>query len=796
MEPLPKFSGVTHKFKSAEDFAVRHEAATRAEYEADLAEVNSFNAKKLVQKAWVIKQIGLLSFIMRADLQAMGKLMPQPNQPFRLVFDDHQDSDEELDNDSDYGNGVNRGEKGRAVKFSCRMSSEPIELNKQWSSTKEFTLIATNRKLEKFGRVLIPIHRGTSDPFNLKRKNSEAIRVRLMLSASDLTMQTELNALKSIMDGTTSEAGREAFKYLLGFEKPQTFVNLFEKFPQMANRNLVTSPTLREGLRKIFDGLDKDQMEAFHGLRSLPAGICFVPGGPGAGKTRWSLSVATLAQGGVSQVKVLYLVDINSAADNAADRVQAIYDELEMDKVIIRMRSWPCRTRKKKEVDDEAIANRLMELEEGEVLEEGEDVSPPKYLTGSDFTLGFLREYDLMKTESRSAATGLTKAQTLDQRALQLWMDDKGKYGFAKQMKTVFNDNRPLDERQGALDGLRRRLVPLYDDVISEADFIVTTPVAASRHLVGLYNPDLVIFDECAHAHELSTMIALAHFEPEAWFFTGDHRQTEPYVSLRVPHVRQLGISTMERAAVNGAIPHELLINHRARASLECLASELFYGAMMRSEREPESDSALPLSTRHLRAWLQKLINEAPKPQPPATLLGLDVPRLLISDKNKARAEQVGTSFWNSAHHDFIIRQVTHLLSDPSFTQPPVANDLSRLSAKELPGTILIISPYKEAVYRYRIAVNKLPQGRDRVGVNTVDTAQGQEADVVFLDMVKQAPTEHVQNPKRLCVALTRARQAEVILMSAGMMMEMGYLGHLWNRCRDGEDGAAIIVPM
>jgi hypothetical protein len=70
------------------------------------------------------------------------------------------------------------------------------------------------------------------------------------------------------------------------------------------------------------------------------------------------------------------------------------------------------------------------------------------------------------------------------------------------------------------------------------------------------------------------------------------------------------------------------VINHRSRAGLECLASELFYSAAMRSERKDES--ALPLSTRHLRAWLQNLINEAEKPQPPSTLLGLEIPRLLI----------------------------------------------------------------------------------------------------------------------------------------------------------------------
>jgi hypothetical protein len=151
-------------------------------------------------------------------------------------------------------------------------------------------------------------------------------------------------------------------------------------------------------------------------------------------------------------------------------------------------------------------------------------------------------------------------------------MGNKPKYGFAKSLKLVCNDRRPLEDREGAFSHLRRKLIPLYYDVISEADFIVATPVVASKHLAGFYKPDLIIFDECAHAHELSTLIALAHFEPKAWFFTGDHRQNEPYVNTtrfaqeNKPHLRrirlgvrtQLRISTMERAAVNGAIPHQL----------------------------------------------------------------------------------------------------------------------------------------------------------------------------------------------------------------------------------------------
>lgn len=164
--------------------------------------------------------------------------------------------------------------------------------------------------------------------------------------------------------------------------------------------------------------------------------------------------------------------------------------------------------------------------------------------------------------------------------------------------------------------------------------------------------------------------------------------------------------------------------------------------------------------------------------------------------KLKSGSEQVGTSFWNPAHHNFVIQQVTHLLGDKDFTTPPP--DKGDSTTRALPGSILVLSPYKAAIDRYRAAVNKLflHEARTRVRVLTVDTAQGQEADVVFIDLVKNRATAHVENPKRLCVALTRARQAELIMMPAGMADNKQNLWRIWNRCMGGLDGAAIQIPL
>jgi superfamily I DNA/RNA helicase len=125
-------------------------------------------------------------------------------------------------------------------------------------------------------------------------------------------------------------------------------------------------------------------------------------------------------------------------------------------------------------------------------------------------------------------------------------------------------------------------------------------------------------------------------------------------------------------------------------------------------------------------------------------------------------------------------------------------NDLAFLQAeKNERGTIMILSPYRESIHHYQGAVNKLgTRDRDmrrRVQVRTVDTAQGQEADVVFLDMVRNRATDHTANYKRLCVALTRARQAEVILMTSEMARFLPEkLLTVREKCESGKDGAMV----
>jgi len=292
-----------------------------------------------------------------------------------------------------------------------------------------------------------------------------------------------------------------------------------------------------------------------------------------------------------------------------------------------------------------------------------------------------------------------------------------------------------------------------------------------------MFSPDLVFFDECAHARELSTLIPISYFEPDAWFFVGDWRQMSPYVGSHGLGCAQLHLSLLERVNRKYPLPWQLCTNHRALGDLHKLPSTLFYDSKMIS---PHSDERkFPDSLNHLRDYF--LSFKDAKSQTPKSI----VPRFMIDCG--AVEKRFFRSFWNPYHQTWVMKRVRELLDDPAFTQPNSSE----------PGTILIVSPYGEAFQRYRSAVERIyvPEKRLRVEARTLGTAQGAEADVVFVDMVKQQASEFSNDDKRLCVALTRARQAEVIMMASSMASPPKYeydphnLRAIFSGCRSGQHG-------
>ncbi|KAK2609483.1 hypothetical protein N8I77_002980 [Diaporthe amygdali] len=677
-------------------------------------------------------------------------------------------------------------------------------------------------------------------------------RVAFELRVSTSTRDAELTALHVLNEGRKgienglSQWQIDAYRYFVRFGSPTGYMRLFQRFPHMMDPVLNPEATLPR-LVQLFESLNEQQRQAYINLlEKIPNGICIIHGCPGAGKTHFNLMVAAALQSRDEIVhsgsespspwnnKVLYLLDINRPLNDTANKMARLYDELGLTKrcridgtrtsrVALRMFCWSYEkttaSRNRLQAQREELNHRIAQLRGHEGLPNGDSeeqtggnpVEPTTAFTQSPlsqyrhraevdnserlaihrFAPAFRRaEHNFM---SRVIQPEDHIAPSLDDAAWALYQRCKDtKYAQLRTIRRHINLVRSTDLE----DVENAELETLYQDTLLDADIVFTTPVCAAKFSSAMFSPAVIIFDEAPHARELSTLIALAHFNPAAWIFSGDVRQTKPFVrsfggdTCRNEYVHQLRVSMMERAYYMKPDEPSLNINHRARGDLQRLASSLFYRGKMVPAIDPQRPGAIPPSTAHLR---NNYI------MPMKTGDGKIVSRLLVKLKEPGPVREVDHRSWyHPGHLKWAMELVLKLLKDPGFRQ---TNGVER-------GTILIMSPYKQAFIQYGKAIRELkirnPRFKDRVvEARTVDTAQGHEADVVILDFVRDHPTSHLNNPNRLCVALTRARQAEFILMHKSLVNVLeyrsSYLRDMVTFCKkSGEfiDGPAPLIDV
>jgi len=459
--------------------------------------------------------------------------------------------------------------------------------------------------------------------------------------------------------------------------------------------------------------------------------------------------------------RILFLVDINQTVDDAAARYFSLCKEANLDLRIVRMHGWPREMRESSKIH----CLRPEKQQQGQ-----------KENFGVDFTTRFLTTAGLSRCTKNSQNPDVVP--TLDEASWRY---------FEKNKREAFPGlQRLLDKMDSGVvlstdhwKTLRRLVAKLYRVVLARTDFIATTPVAAFGRFSRFFKPDLIFVDEASHARELTTLIPLAYYSPKAWIFTGDVKQTRPFVkdvkcSRHVeaelqfnPFAKQLQVSTMARASFVGAVNSELLINKRAYGNLHRLPSDLFYEGRMVSSHTGEE--LYPASVSHLRRRLSNLAGGRL----------MDENRLII-DLTMSREERLRDSFWNPGHHHWVLAQAASFLQDDAFQS----------IRPERAATVMIATPYSTAYKQYQAAVRTWPQKwQERVQVLTVDRAQGSEADVVFLDMVRSRTSGFMDDAKRLNVSITRARQAEIILMrramaytprGGGEVVRSAFLSRVW----------------
>ncbi|KAK3938674.1 P-loop containing nucleoside triphosphate hydrolase protein [Diplogelasinospora grovesii] len=743
-----------YSFRDTADFIDRHKTGTELDFKAQALEIDDLNKQSIEFKAWPLLQLRKTKkrsewlFLVHPGNAEERRGLPQEGglSKVRIVYDDG-----------------NYSQSWDAFRVDNPVPSLGIRIPGAEN------LAAFTNSLDCDANLCAPFGSIILD-------DSNAVKVNFYLIASESTMNAELSALDRLTGQYWGASDRQlqAFEYFVLLKNPAFTVNLHKRIPHLKDV-LVNPLSVSPQLLARYMRLNAQQKLAYkHGFTDIPCGICILPGGPGAGKTHFNLFTIAMAQSKPlpklatknkdqipnESVKVLFMVDMNSPVDDVANRMVRLYDDLGMNKRVIRMKGWGYEIKS---------SDRVNAAEDAAI---GEDLQV-------DFSHQFLRVAKVFV--GQAPETRNCKAMGLDEAAWQHYDNHQSNYTGI----TEYLNEQLWEEDQVIPWKFRCMVFALYRDTLADADFIATTPVAASTLFRGMFKPDLVYFDEAPHARELSNLIAIANFDPMAWIFCGDYRQTQPHVSTDKAmgedgpvniHSAQMQVSMMKRAEVAHAIKYELLINHRAFGGLQELASTLWYSRRMVSGNLDKA----PTSLTYIRNYLGQFMGGRT----------CTVPRVLIHLKGCGPEVSAGNkSAWNPTHAKWVMKRVRELLFAKEFTH----------AERDEPGTILIISPYKKAFEEYKEAIKGLPQDcRHRVEARTVDVVQGHEADFVFLDLVKTRSTEFLDNGNRLCVAVTRARLGEVIMMHPEMVRSYTFrkksenLRRIWEKCN--QDGQAAMV--
>ena len=279
---------------------------------------------------------------------------------------------------------------------------------------------------------------------------------------------------------------------------------------------------------------------------------------------------------------------------------------------------------------------------------------------------------------------------------------------------------------------------------------VLTTCSSASLDLVKAGRFDVVLFEESSQIRMQDAFSALVQADKAV--VIGDDKQLPPvsHMNRRVSSLLEVALDTLNRHGRSQDLVANLRVQYRMQRQICDLINDVFYdGSLLSSPIIAARPQIPPLNQGTGIPHLDKTLD------PTVPIAVVDV---------ESVEERRGYSILNQAN-----LKVDSLL---------VA---SLSSAGLVSGQIGVITPYKE---QQRLLSATLS---DSVDVGTVDSFQGQERDVVILDLVRANPGKEVGftlDSNRLNVALSRAREKLVIVANLSTFNGHPQFDRVLNRIR------------
>ncbi len=281
----------------------------------------------------------------------------------------------------------------------------------------------------------------------------------------------------------------------------------------------------------------------------------------------------------------------------------------------------------------------------------------------------------------------------------------------------------------------------IVDDVLAKADVIAATLVGAAHYTIRHLKYDTVVIDEAGQALEPACWIPI--LKTRRLVMAGDHQQLPPTIKS-AEAAKELSKTLLEGCV---ALHPEAVVlleeQYRMHETIMRFSSAEFYGGRLQAHA----------------SVAKGLLFAGDEP-----LLFIDTAGCGFDENREA------TRISNSEEAAFAVKHLGQY-----------AAVLKQFYAPEIFPLIGIISPYKHQVELLKERVTASPDLQEvaaAITVNTIDSFQGQERDVIYISLTRSNADSVIgflSEVRRMNVAMTRARKKLVVIGDSATLSQFPF---------------------
>lgn len=319
-------------------------------------------------------------------------------------------------------------------------------------------------------------------------------------------------------------------------------------------------------------------------------------------------------------------------------------------------------------------------------------------------------------------------------------MAHKYKRNFGKaeweQRKALF------DEAHRIIKDVEKTEQYITNDLLSRAQVITATLVGANHYTVRHLKYHTVVIDEAGQALEPACWIPI--LKAKKVILAGDHCQLPP--TIKSEEAARGGLSSTLFEKCVQLHPESVVMleeQYRMHETIMNYSAGVFYHNRLRAH---------PSVAKHL-------------------LFNADHPMAFVDTAGCGFDEKAeGTSISNPEEAAFVFKHLTQL-----------AITLDIYYQLENFPSIAVISPYRQQIQLLKEQLQHTPQLHvygDKISVNTIDSFQGQERDIVYISMTRSNSENRIgflSDIRRMNVAMTRARKKLVVIGDSATLSRLPF---------------------